>query len=83
MSFNVFDESPENELVLKEQQSQNKVRRRLNKTNDRFLWITFYDLFGRDLDIYGVWRIGSGSDGISIYTLREEHLLCTSSRIND
>jgi hypothetical protein len=31
MSFNVFDESPENELVLKEQQSQNKVRRRLNK----------------------------------------------------
>jgi hypothetical protein len=48
MSFNVFDESPENELVLKEQQSQNKVRRRRTKTNDRFLWITFYDCFGRD-----------------------------------
>jgi serine/threonine-protein phosphatase PPG1 len=25
MSFNVFDESPENEIVLKEQQSQNKL----------------------------------------------------------
>jgi hypothetical protein len=31
MAFNVFDESPENEIVLKEQQAEQQARQQANK----------------------------------------------------
>lgn len=46
MSFNVFDESPENQIVIKEQQSQNKVFPIYNTKSllCRCLLNTFFDL---------------------------------------
>jgi hypothetical protein len=43
MSFNVFDESPENQIVIKEQQLQNKVRPNNAMADFRCLLNTFFE----------------------------------------
>ena len=50
MSFNVFDEAPENEIVLKEQQAQNKM-----VPVEYFLWefleICIYDVWTNEHEL--------------------------------
>ena len=61
MSFNVFDESPENQIVIKEQQSQNKVAFKekyvLTTAPDRLFSVILLHFGERLLIIYGVLEI--------------------------
>lgn len=61
MSFNVFDESPENQIVIKEQQTQNKVGPFISFADDNCLSNIFCDTIkvGEQISgIYGVLEIG-------------------------
>jgi hypothetical protein len=81
MSFNVFDEAPENRLVIKEQQMfANKVRplSQLKLISVAYcIFLIIMLSFGRDFRIYGV-KGGFGLMAYSMYT-HAKALLCTSN----
>jgi hypothetical protein len=83
MSFNVFDEAPENRLVIKEQQMfANKVSSlwvKLTLVPHCIFLMIMLNFFGRDFRIYGV-KGEFGLMAYSIYT-HAKALLCKSNDI--
>jgi hypothetical protein len=84
MSFNVFDEAPENRLVIKEQQMfANKVGplcAKLTLVAHCIFLMIMLNIFGRDLRIYGV----KGGFELMAYSVCIPHakaLLCRSNDI--
>ena len=75
MSFNVFDEAPENQIVLKEQASQNKVRHFWDQSLIIVACWIFSMIFsgGRDFVFMAFWRrIGLA---FPMYTRSRKHSL--------
>jgi len=72
MSFNVFDESPENQLVLKEQSQQNKVHILLSELITGSCGV----LFINTLEVINgyLWRFEGNHWHLLLYTLSSAYL---------